>query len=316
MLRYSMRAMNTDCLLILHANGASDKRAGSAALIRAAARVKEYERTFSRFQPGSGLSRLNKGPSDRVQVSADLAALLTRALEYARVTGGVFDPLVLGDIEALGYDRTFEEVSSRGHSPLPVAARARTPWTMVQVDAALGVVTRPPGARVDLGGVAKGAAADAALAELGSFPGALIDLGGDIRAHGQPDDADGWIVAVDEPASQPVTSLDYLKLRDGGVATSSVARRRWTRNGTTVHHIIDPRTGQPACSGVVQCTAIADSAEHADVAAKVGLILGVGSLSEDGETSRALGLRGMAWVTADGAYQCTEGWRSYALERQ
>ena len=316
MLRYSTWAMNTECLLILHANGVNDKRAGSAALIRAAARVKEYERTFSRFQPGSGLSRLNEGPSDRVQVSAELAALLARALEYARVTGGVFDPLVLAELEVLGYDRTFEEVSSRGHAPLPVAARARTHWTMVQVDAALGVVTRPVGARVDLGGVAKGAAADAAMAELGSFPGALIDLGGDIRAHGQPDDADGWIVAVDEPAGSHVASLDYLKLRDGAVATSSIGRRRWTRNGRTVHHIVDPRTGQPASSGAVQCTAIADTAEHADVAAKVGLILGVGSLSEDVEMSRALGLRGMAWVTAEGRYRCTEGWRSYALGRQ
>jgi thiamine biosynthesis lipoprotein len=307
--------MNTECLLILHANGVNDKRAGSAALIRAAARVKEYERTFSRFQPGSGLSRLNEGPSDRVQVSAELAALLARALEYARLTGGVFDPFVLADLEVLGYDRTFEEVSSGVQTRYPVAA-PRTRWTLVQVDARRGVVTRPPGARIDLGGVAKGAAADAAMAELGSFPGALIDLGGDICAHGQPDDADDWIVAVDEPAGPHVASLDYLKLRDGAVATSSVGRRRWTRNGRTVHHIVDPRTGQPASSGVVQCTAIADTAEHADVAAKVGLILGVGSLSEDGEMSRALGLYGMAWVTPDGGYRCTEGWRSYALGRQ
>jgi thiamine biosynthesis lipoprotein len=80
-----------------------------------------------------------------------------------------------------------------------------------------------------------------------------------------------------------------------------------------VHHIIDPRTGQPAFSGAVQCTAIADTAEHADVAAKVGLILGVGSLSEDDEMSRALGLRGMAWVAADGGYQSTPGWRSHVV---
>jgi thiamine biosynthesis lipoprotein len=316
MLRYSTRAMNTDCLLILHVNGVDDEGAGSTALMRAVARVQEYERTFSRFRPDSGLSRLNEGPSDRVQVCAELAALLARALEYARLTGGVFDPLMLTDLEALGYDRTFEEVSSRGHAPYPVAARARTHWTMVQVDAARGVVNRPPGARIDLGGVAKGAAADAAMSELASFPGALIDLGGDIRAHGQPDDAVGWIVAVDEPAGPHVASLDHLKLRDGAVATSSVRRRQWARNGRTVHHIIDPRTGQEASSGVVQCTAIADTAEHADVAAKVGLILGVDSPLEHGEMSRALGLRGMAWVTADGGYQYTEGWRSYALGRQ
>lgn len=314
MLRHTMRAMNTDCLLTLHVNDKNDERAGQAALMRAAARVEEYERTFSRFLPDSDLSRLNEGPSTRVQVSAEFAALLGRAVGYARVTGGVFDPLVLQELETLGYDRSFEEVPSRVHTGLALASRP-VHWTLVQVDPALGVVTRPLGARIDLGGVAKGAAADAAMAELAPFPGALVDLGGDIRVHGEPDDADSWVVAVDDPTNPLLASLDYLKLRDGAVATSSVSKRQWTRNGSMVHHIIDPRTGQPAFSGVVQCTAIADTGEHADVAAKVGLILGVGSLSEDDEMSRALGLRGVAWVTAEGGYQSTLGWRSYVVER-
>jgi thiamine biosynthesis lipoprotein len=313
MLRHTMRAMNTDCLLILNVDG-GDECAGQAALIRAGARVEEYERTFSRFLPDSELSRLNEGPSTQVQVSAESAALLARAVGYARLTGGVFDPLVLQELETLGYDRSFEDVPSRVHTGLAVASRP-VHWTLVQVDPALGTVTRPVGARIDLGGVAKGAAADAAMAELASFPGALVDLGGDIRVHGEPDDADAWVVAVDDPGNPLLFSLDYVELRDGAVATSSVSKRQWTRNGGTMHHIIDPRTGQPAFSGVVQCTAIADIGEHADVAAKVGLILGAGLLSEDDEIGRALGLRGMAWVTADGGYQSTPGWRSYVVGR-
>jgi len=311
MIEKRLRAMNTDCLLMLHA---TDDAVGRTALARAAARIEEYEQAYSRFRPASDLSRLNEGLSDRVQVSAELAALLARALEYARLTGGVFDPLVLGELEALGYDRTFEEVHS-GAQARGAVATSRAHWKPVHVDAARRLVTRSPGARIDLGGVAKGAAADAAMAELATFPGALVDLGGDVRIHGKPDDADGWIVAVDEPAGLDSGSLDYLKLRGGAVATSSTVRRQWTRDGRTVHHIIDARTGQPASSGVVQCTAISDSAEHADVAAKVGLILGAGSLSEDDETGRALGLRAMAWVTADGDYRCTPEWGSYALGR-
>jgi thiamine biosynthesis lipoprotein len=314
MLRYTMRAMNTDCLLILNLDGRDDERAGQMALARAAARVQEYERTFSRFLPESDLSRLNEGPSTQVRVSAEFAALLARALGYARVTEGVFDPLVLQELETLGYDRSFEEVPSRVHAGLAVASRP-VHWALVDVDPVLGVVSRPIGARIDLGGVAKGAAADAAMAKLASFLGALVDLGGDVRVHGKPDDADGWVVAVDNPIDPPLASLDYVELRDGAIATSSVSKRQWTRNGRTMHHIIDPRTGQPAFSGVVQCTAIADTGEHADVAAKVGLILGVGSLSEDDEMSRALGLRGIAWVTADGGYQSTLGWRSYVVGR-
>jgi thiamine biosynthesis lipoprotein len=311
MIEKRLWAMNTDCLLML---STIDEAAGWAALARAAARVDEYERAFSRFLPASDLSRLNEGLSNRVRVSAELAALLERAIEYARLTDGVFDPLVLGDLEALGYDRTFEEVHS-GVRGGPAVATVALDWTRVHVDAARRLVTRPPGARIDLGGVAKGAAADAAMAELVVFPGALVDLGGDIRARGRPDDADGWIVAVDDPASPYVESLDYLELRDGAVATSSVRKRQWTRDGRTVHHIIDPHSGQPASSGVVQCTAIADSAEHADVAAKVGLILGAGSPAQDSEMGRALGLRAIAWVAADGDYQRTPEWGTYALGR-
>jgi thiamine biosynthesis lipoprotein ApbE len=139
MLHHSFRAMNTDCPLIL------------------------------RFLPDSDLSRLNEGPSDRAQMSAEVAALLARALGYPRVTGSVFDPLMLGELEALGYDRTFEEVSRPPQARHPVTRR-RAGWALAQVDARRGVVTRPSGARIDLGGVAKGAAAYRLLQVAGLQP--------------------------------------------------------------------------------------------------------------------------------------------------
>jgi thiamine biosynthesis lipoprotein len=308
MLRVSMRAMNTACLLLLNAD---DEGRGRAALTRAAAQVEEYERAFSRFRADSDLSHLNDSPAGRVEVPRELAALLSRALQYAKITGRVFNPLMLRELEALGYDRTFEEVPTRPHTPRPAPAY-RPGRTPVRVDAARGVVTRRPGTRIDLGGVAKGAAADAALAELAPYPGALVDLGGDIRTQGQPDDADGWIVGIEDPVTADGPSIGYLRLQDGAVATSSVRKRQWTHDGNTVHHIIDPRTGRPSSTGVVQCTAITDTAEHADVAAKVGLILGAGSLREVDGIGRALGLRGMAWVMVDGSIRCTVGWKAHA----
>jgi len=308
MLRATMRAMNTDCLLLLNAG---DQEPARAALTRAAARVEEYERAFSRFRPDSDLSQLNDSPAGRVEVPRELAALLSRALQYAKITGRVFNPLMLRELEALGYDRTFEEVSIRPSTSHLAPAR-RTRRSPVRVDAARGVVTRQPGTRIDLGGVAKGAAADAALAELAPYPGALADLGGDIRTQGQPDDADGWVVGIEDPVSVSGPSIGYLRLHDGAVATSSVRKRQWTHDGNTVHHIIDPRTGRPSATGVVQCTAITDTAEHADVAAKVGLILGAGSLREVDGIGRALGLRGMAWVMVDGRTSCTAGWKAHA----
>jgi thiamine biosynthesis lipoprotein len=173
-------------------------------------------------------------------------------------------------------------------------------------------VTRPRGARVDLGGIAKGAAADAAIAEMRSFPGALVDLGGDIRVSGRPDDADAWIIAV-EDAQQDDGALGHIALNDGAVVTSSVRKRRWLHNGETVHHIIDPRTGEPARPNALQCSVIADTAEHAEVAAKVGFIRGPGHLHERSDLGRSLGMKGIAWLTLDGEYRRSSGWKQHEI---
>ena len=103
-------------------------------------------------------------------------------------------------------------------------------------------------------------------------------------------------------------SRDTMRLADAAIATSSIQKRRWINNGRKVHHVIDPRTGLPASSKVLQCSVIADTTEQAEVAAKVGLINGSYSLSEVHTMGRALGVRGAAWITTDGVYLATEGW--------
>jgi thiamine biosynthesis lipoprotein len=302
MLIRNFRAMNTDCLVILN----PIEEDGVEAAANAEDVVRDYERMFSRFQARSDLGQLNASTEKSVRVSAPLADILARALGYSRLTDGVFDPLILNDLEALGYDESFERLAAAQPGE---ARRLSSVMTALRfdVDVAGRTVTRPVGARIDLGGIAKGAAADAAAATLASFPGGLVDLGGDIRAFGQPADAPQWIVAVQDPGSDAGV-LDTLLIGDGAVATSSIVKRRWVRNGENVHHITDPRTRRPARSGVLQCSALADSAEHAEIAAKVGLILGADELREDGNIGRALRLRGIAWVNDDGTYWRSDGW--------
>src|SRR2546422_3974497 len=157
--------MNTDCLVIVNGVGFEANDAAR----RAECVVDGYELAFSRFLAESDLSRLNESPSSEVPVSAALAEIVTRAIGYARLTGGVFDPLVLGDLESIGYDRSFERIGGRAtvvrRRPRPAAR-----WTPWDVDTVERVGRRPIGQRVDLGGVAEGAAADAAMREPDSFP--------------------------------------------------------------------------------------------------------------------------------------------------
>ncbi len=304
MIRREFRAMNTDCLLLVHPRAGFD---AEAAIGRAEASVHEYEERFSRFLPSSELTRLNEDLRECVPVSRDLAGLLDRALGYARLTDGVFDPVVLADMISIGYDRSFERMS--GESPAAeLNPRVRFRWTDVHVDVQRRLVARPPGAMIDLGGIAKGAAADAAMAELMRHHGALVDLGGDIRTNGSPDDAHLWLVAMEDGDG---ATRDTVGLSSGAIATSSVRKRRWMNNGMAVHHILDPRTGRPASSDAQQCSAIAETAEEAEIVAKVGLILGVSAIDEHSRIGRALRVRGLAWLGSDGASVSTTGWRDH-----
>ncbi|MEO8458185.1 MAG: FAD:protein FMN transferase [Chloroflexota bacterium] len=298
--RREFRAMNADCLIL----AAADDAVGECEVSRAVQVVHCYERKFSRFLEDSELSRLNNDERDEVPVSRELAAIVSRAIYYAELTNGVFDPVVLRELRALGYDRSFELVERDAAAAKPVP-RTYT-WRDVYVDRTRHVVNRPAGAMIDLGGLAKGAAADAALGQLAHFPGALVDLGGDVRVNGQPEGFDAWNVGYDDATGEQRAILSF---HDAAVATSSTAKRRWNRGGQPVHHIIDPRTGASADTNVAQCSVIADTTEHAEVGAKLGLILGAGSISERDDIAVVLGLRGVAWNTNDNEYVATEGWK-------
>lgn len=246
----------------------------------------DLEQRFSRFRPTSELSALNDDPARQVRLSTPMREILGFAATMRERTGGLVDPAIGSQVAAWGYDRTFDEVTGPVHVPLTDPAAA---WT-VEDD----VLVRSPGTRFDLGGIAKGWAADLAI---DSGIATLVSAGGDVRS------ASGTaVVEVEDPHDGSVTRVE---LGHGGLATSSVSRRRWTVGGYEVHHIIDPRTGAPAVSPVVAATALCPTAAEAEAAAKAVLVLGGGGLAWASDQD---------WITAalvswsDGSTYATRGW--------
>jgi thiamine biosynthesis lipoprotein len=141
------------------------------------------------------------------------------------------------------------------------------------------IVDRPNGARFDLDGVAKGWIADRAAELLDAWPSVMVDADGDVALRIGPNDE--WLVGVADPR-QPAASLATLRLNGAtawstrfGVATSGTSVHRWKHGaGRPAHHLIDPRTGRPADTDVVQATVVAPSAREAEVIAKAAVILG------------------------------------------
>lgn len=262
-----------------------------------------YEARFSRFLRDSELTRFNLRNTPTAAVSDEMFDLLSECLRLSEETSGVFNPLVLQSLEAAGYDVSFERVS--------VSERLQTPTRPLpsldglQLDDGQRTASLPFGMRLDFGGIGKGYAVDLAATLLAEADGCLVDAGGDIYAAGLGPDGGCWRIDVADPMS-PDSRLDVVALSNQAIATSWTTRRRWQTRDGWAHHLIDPRTGLPAESGVIGSTVIAERAVEADVFAKCALILGP---DEGVAFLEARGSQGLL-VLEDGFTKTTTDWPS------
>jgi thiamine biosynthesis lipoprotein len=196
------------------------------------------------------------------------------AVWAASATQGLFDPSLLRVMEAIGYDRSFEQIEqdTQTQPTLPVPG-----WRGIdgiKLSRFRREITLPPGVQLDLGGIGKGWTVDRAadwLAGKGPF---LINAGGDLYAYGAPPGQAGWSIGIADPR-EPSQDITRLQVQQRAVATSTISRRRWRRGGQLMHHLIDPRSGQPAETDAVSVTVIAHRVALAEVYAKTALIMGV-----------------------------------------
>jgi thiamine biosynthesis lipoprotein len=250
----------------------------AAAVAQAHRRLLEWHRQFSRFQADSELTRLNHATEETVAVSPMMRRVVEAAVRAADTTGGLVDPTLLTEIERAGYDSHFEGDGI----PLAVAlalAPDRAPgrpapeshWKLVRTDRRAGTVTRPPGVQIDPGGIAKGVFADELASTLTGYGACVVDCGGDMRLGGRLELSRD--VHVASPFDESI--LHTFSVARGGVATSGVGRRSWLdRDGRPGHHLLDPATGRPAFTGIVQVTALAPTATEAEALSKAALLSG------------------------------------------
>ncbi len=271
--RTEWRAVGTTCAAV--ATPGPDGEAGvEPALAAAQEEVAACERELSRFDPASDLSRLNAAGGRWTTVGGRLLEALDLALRARDDTGGRFDPTVLPALAAAGYDRSFELLEER---PAATADGWRA-GAAVELDERSGRARLAPGAAVDLGGVGKGYAAgralDAMLASSSRLAGGLVDLGGDIAVSGLSPEGGPWLIAVADPRRSGDT-LALLALEAGGVATSGRDARRFGPAGS-LHHLIDPETGESALAGPLTVTVVASNSAEAEVHATTLAIAGLG----------------------------------------
>jgi thiamine biosynthesis lipoprotein len=237
--------------------------------------LEHFDATMSRFDPRSELSRLNADPRTTVPASQVLRMAIRAALWAAEHSDGLVDPTLLGALEVQGYgaslagDRAPALAAALAHAPgrRPARAHPDARWRAIRIDDAAGTITRPPGLRLDTGGSTKGLAADAAAHVLAASY--IVDCAGDMRVHARRP----LRIAVEHPLTGEYAHT--LHLAEGAVATSGLGRRVWERpGGGYAHHVLDPATGEPAWTGLLQVTAVAPTALAAETVAKAALLGG------------------------------------------
>lgn len=230
-------------------------------------RVNAWADRLTRFKRESDLSRLNASRARRTRVGPTLGSVLDWAYTSELRSDGIVRASMLqerlaAEFQPAGQDQPASDRRWR----LEPSYRGR-------------LVVREPDVRLDLDGLAKGWIADRAAALLGSWSSVAVDADGDIAISAGP--RDEWLIDVADPRATGV-SLATLRVRGGsewstrfGVATSGTSVHRWSHGaGRPRHHLIDPRTGRPAETDVVQATVVAPSAREAEVIAKAAVILG------------------------------------------
>lgn len=263
----------------------------------AVSRLQELDARWSRFRPDSEITALNRAGGRLAVVSDDTFSLLEAAVAAWSATGGLFDPTMLDDLVAHGYDRPHQELTPPSGPLRRPVEPGRQPMRRsrcgdILLDQGLNSVLIPAGVEIDPGGIGRGLAADIVATELlaRGARGALVDLGGDIRVVGDPPDGGpAWTVTVEDPFQLDL-GLFHVGLAEGGLATSSQLRRRWSTAAGDRHHLLDATSGDPSSSPVSTAVVAAGSACWAQVLSKAALLAGFDDGPRLLESQGALGV--------------------------
>jgi len=211
-----------------------------------------------------------------VKVRADVLDVLERALRYAALSGGAFDPTVgpLVQLWGIGTDRERIPANAEIESALELVN-----WRDVVIDRGAGTAfLRRPGMALDLGAIAKGYAGDEAarIAREAKIKRAVFDLGGNIVTLGWRDQKKSlpWRIGIQNPISGRGTYIGVVTVHDASIVTSGVYERYFEAGEKRYHHILSTTNGYPVENGLLSVTIIAASSIDADALSTAVFTLG------------------------------------------
>ncbi len=268
---YTETAMGTAVQVTLWSDDEDAATRGAQAVFAEFRRLDEMMTTWT---PDSEVSRINAAAGGKpVTVSDETFTVIERAVEVSKQSRGLFD-ITVG---AFGGLWRFDE-DMTGELPAPADVRARLKqigWKRIALDRRQRTVRlKRKHMKITLGGIAKGYAVDRAVKILidGGFADFIVQAGGDMYVSGAKT-GKPWVVGIRDPRGPRDQSFAVAPIADHSFSTSGDYERGFVKDGVRYHHILDPRTGQPA-RATRSVTVMAKDAFTADAWSKVLFIMG------------------------------------------
>ncbi|WP_018249694.1 FAD:protein FMN transferase [Orenia marismortui] len=239
--------------------------------------IDELEQEMSLNIEDSEINQVNKFAGIKgVNVSHDTYQVINKALNYAKLSQGYFDPTIGPVVKLWGIGSENQRVPSKDE----LADKLKlVDYQLVKLNPETqNISLTREGMILDVGGIAKGYAADEVIELLKSqgIKSAYISLGGNVSVLGTKPDGSNWKVGIQDPkAKNRGEILGIVKVKNKTVVTSGNYERYFIEDGVRYHHILNPQTGYPARNGVISATIIAESSFDADALSTAVYILGV-----------------------------------------
>jgi len=238
-------------------------------------RMREIENEMSKNIKKSEISKINNNAANQwVRVSKDTFKVIEKALEYARLTNGRFDPTIGPLVELWGIGTSEARIPSAGEIEKTKKLVNYKNLKLNKEDNSIKF--EKENMKIDLGGIAKGYAADEVrnIVKNAGIGSAYVNLGGNVLVIGGKEDGTPWKIGIQDPREARGSVMASLEIRDKTVVTSGNYERYFRKDGVLYHHILNPETGKPSRNELLSVSIISKDSFEADVLSTSAFILG------------------------------------------
>lgn len=261
-----------DTIINLKYSGKNSKKAMNESLDK----LNEINNSMSLSNKKSTIFKINENAGIKgIEVDSGFLKVVNTALYYGRLSQGAFDISIRPIDKLWGIGSKNERIPS--NDEISKNLKLVNYQNVITNNFNSTVFLKDKDMSIDLGGIAKGYAADELVSILkkNNLDSALINLGGNLYVYNKSEESKPFNIGIQDPKDENGQTFATLKVKNKSIVTSGNYERYFIKDGKRYHHIMDPKTGKPAESGIISSTIISDKSIDGDALSTATFILGV-----------------------------------------